>query len=97
MTLNDIMPLLVALTGASGVWAYLSKKSEQRYLEAKQDREGRAEFNETLKAQVDRLSDKVDTLIEDKEELLKEIASLREELAEARATVKHLESMLMSR
>lgn len=97
MTLNDIMPLLVALAGASGVWAYLSKRSEQRYLEAKQDREGRAEFNETLKAQVDRLSDKVDTLIEDKEELLKEIASLREELAEARATVKHLESMLMSR
>jgi len=97
VTLNDIMPLLVALVGASGVWAYLTKKSEQRYLEAKGDREDRAEFNETLKAQVDRLSDKVDTLLEDKEDLLKEIAALRAELGEARATIKHLESMLMSR
>ena len=97
MTLNDFMPLLVALVGASGVWAYLTKRSERAYLEAKEDREGRAEFNETLKAQVDRLSDKVDILVADKEELLKEIAALRAELGEARATIKHLESMLMSR
>ena len=97
MTLNDFMPLLVALAGASGVWAYLTKRSERAYLEAKEDREGRAEFNETLKAQVDRLSDKVDILVADKEELLKEIAALRAELGEARATIKHLESMLMSR
>lgn len=91
------MPLLVTLAGASGVWAYLTKKSEQRYLEAKQDRKHRAEFNDTLKAQVDRLSDKVDALLNDKEDLLKEIAALRAELGEARATIKHLESMLMSR
>ena len=97
MNLNDVMPLLVALVGASGVWAYLTKKAEQRYLEAKEEREDRAEFNDTLKAQVDRLSDKVDILVADKEELLKEIAALRSELGEARATIKHLESMLMSR
>ena len=97
MTLNDIMPLLVALAGASGLWAYMSKRSDQRYLEAKEDREDRAEFNETLRAQVDRLSDKVDILIEDKEDLLKEIATLREELAEARTTIKHLETMLMTK
>lgn len=97
MTLNDIMPLLIALAGASGLWAYLSKKSERAYLEAKEDREDRAEFNETLKAQVDRLSDKVDILVADKEELLKEIAALRAELGEARATIKHLESMLMNK
>lgn len=97
MKLDDIMPLLIALAGASGMWAYFSKKSDQRYLEAKEDRAGRAEFNETLKSQVDRLSGKVDLLLEDKEELLKEIAELREDLAEARATIKHLETMLMSR
>jgi len=97
MSLNDVMPLLVALVGASGVWAFLTKKSEQRYLEAKEDREHRAEFNDTLKAQVDKLSDKVDTLLEDKEDLLKEIAALRAELGEARATIKHLETMLMSK
>ena len=91
------MPLLIALAGASGLWAYLSKKSERAYLEAKEDREDRAEFNETLKAQVDRLSDKVDILVADKEELLKEIAALRAELGEARATIKHLESMLMNK
>ena len=97
MTLNDIMPLLIALAGASGLWAYLSKKADRAYLEAKEDREDRAEFNETLKAQVDRLSDKVDILVADKEELLKEIAALRAELGEARATIKHLESMLMNK
>lgn len=97
MTLDDIMPLLVALVGASGLWAYLSKRSDRIYLEAKEEREDRAEFNDTLKAQVDRLSEKVDILIKDKEELLKEIASLRAELAEARATVKHLETMLMTK
>jgi peptidoglycan hydrolase CwlO-like protein len=97
MSLNDVMPLLVALVGASGAWAFLTKKSEQRYLEAKEDREHRAEFNVTLKTQVDRLSDKVDALLEDKENLLKEIAALRAELGEARATIKHLETMLMSK
>ena len=97
MTLNDFLPLLVTLAGASGIWAYMAKRSEHRYLEAKEDREDRAEFNETLKTQVDKLSDKVDILINDKEELLKEIADLRSELAEARATIKHLEAMLMSR
>jgi len=95
--LDDIMPLLIALAGASGLWAYMSKRADQRYLEAKEDREGRADFNETLKNQVDRLSDKVDILLKDKEELLKEIAELREDLAEARATIKHLETMLMAR
>lgn len=97
MNLEEIMPLLVALVGASGLWAYLSKKADQRYLEAKEERDDRAEFNETLKGQVDRLSDKVDTLLQDKEELLKEISELRADLAEARATIKHLETMLMSR
>lgn len=97
MNVNDFMPLLVALVSASGVWAYLTKKSEQRYLEAKEEREDRAEFNDTLKTQVDKLSDKVDILINDKEELLKEISDLRAELAEARATIKHLELMLMNK
>ena len=97
MKLDDIMPLLIALAGASGLWAYMSKRADQRYLESKEDREHRAEFNDTLKAQVDKLSDKVDTLLEDKEDLLKEIAALRAELGEARATIKHLETMLMSK
>lgn len=97
MKLDDFMPLLIALAGASGLWAYMSKRADQKYLEAKEDRDGRAQFNETLKSQVDRLSDKVDILLSDKEELLKEIAELREDLAEARATIKHLETMLMNR
>lgn len=97
MTLNEIMPLLVALAGASGLWAYMSKRAEQKFLTSKDERATRAEFNQTLKAQVDKLSEKVDKLLEDKEELLKEIASLRSELGEARATIKHLETMLMTK
>jgi len=44
---------------------------------------------------VERLSVKLDKLSDDKEQLLKEIASLRHELGEAKATIKHLEMMLM--
>jgi len=97
MELNDVMPLLVALVGASGLWAFLSKKSEHNHQEALIERQERAEFNETLKMQVERLSNKIDMLTSDKEELLKEIASLRADLGEAKATIKHLESMLMAR
>jgi len=97
VTLNEIMPLLVALAGASGLWAYMSKRAEQKFLTSKDERATRAEFNQTLKAQVDKLSDKVDVLIADKEELLHEIATLRAELGEARATIKHLETMLMTK
>ena len=90
-----IMPLAVAILGSAGLWTYLKMRSEHNYKAALAEREDRAEFNDTLRMQVERLSTKLDKLSDDKEQLLKEIASLRHELGEAKATIKHLEMMLM--
>jgi len=95
MNPEAIMPLVVAILGSAGLWTYLKMRSEQNYKAALAEREDRAEFNDTLRTQVERLSVKLDKLSDDKEQLLKEIASLRHELGEAKATIKHLEMMLM--
>jgi len=95
MNPEALMPLVVAILGSAGLWTYLKMRSEQNYNAALAEREDRAEFNDTLRAQVERLSVKLDKLSDDKETLLKEIASLRHELGEAKATIKHLEMMLM--
>ena len=94
MNPEAIMPLVVAILGSAGLWTYLKMRSEQNYKAALAEREDRAEFNDTLRTQVERLSVKLDKLSDDKEQLLKEIASLRHELGEAKATIKHLEMML---
>ena len=56
-----------------------------------------AQFNDTLKAQVDSLITKVDKLSEDKEKLLLEMSDMKAALAEANVTIKHLEEMLRAR
>jgi len=95
MNPDSIMPLVVAILGSAGLWTYLKLRSEQSYKASMDARADRAEFNDTLRTQVERLSAKLDKLSDDKEQLLKEIASLRHELGEAKATIKHLEMMLM--
>ena len=97
MTFDQLLPLLVALIGSAGLWTFLKARSENQYKLAQADMENRAEFNDTLRAQVDRMSKKLDKLADDKEDLLKEIGQLRHELGEAKATIKHLEIMLMKR
>lgn len=97
MTLEQIAPILVALIGSAGLWGFLSTRAKQEHeRRLKQDRTS-AEFNETLKEQVESLNFKVDKLVVEKEELLKAIADLRAELAEARATVQHLEAVVRLR
>lgn len=97
MNPESFMPIAAAIFGSAGLWTYLKLRSEQNYKAALAAREDRAEFNDTLRAQVERLSVKLDKLSDDKETLLKEIASLRHELGEAKATIKHLEMMLMKK
>jgi len=94
---NEATPIVIALLGSAGLWTYLRIRSENQYQALAAEREYRGEFNETLRVQVERLSSKLDKLADDKEQLLKEIASLRHELGEAKATIKHLEHMLMSK
>jgi len=62
-----------------------------------QDKEERGEFNDTLRAQVDRLAEKLDIVTRENQNLLREMAELRAQLAEAQTTIKHLELALMKR
>ena len=97
MNLEALMPVLIALVGSAGLWGFLSTRAKQEH-ERRLLQEGKsAEFNETLKEQVESLNQKVDKLVVEKEELLKAIADLRAELAEARATVQHLEAVVRMR
>lgn len=97
MNFEQFAPILVALVGSAGLWGFLSLKAKQNHEKSLKDDAKSAQFNETLKEQVDRLAEKLDNLTAQKEELLREIADMRAELAEARATIKHLEEMLRNK
>lgn len=97
MNMDQFMPIILALIGSAGLWGFLSLRAKQNFDKALKDDARSAEFNETLKEQVDRLSDKLDTVIKDKETLLREMSDMKAQLAEANATIKHLEELLRSR
>ena len=97
MTTDQLMPIIIALISAGGLWTYLSKKAQHQYEAMREDKGRSAEFQETLKEQVDRLSEKLDKVLEDKEQLLREVSELKASLARAEATIQHLEQRLMSK
>ena len=97
MTTEQLMPIIIALISAGGLWTYLSKKAQHQYEAMKDDKDRSAEFQETLKDQVDRLSIKIDKVLEDKEQLLREVSELKASLARAEATIQHLEQRLMNK
>lgn len=97
MDFEALAPIIIALVGSAGLWGFLSTKAKQEHERRMKQDNTSAEFNETLKEQVESLNTKVDKLVVEKEELLKAIADLRAELAEARATVQHLENMIRMR
>lgn len=93
----QIMTLAVTVLGSAGAWGFLTMKAKQNYEKALKDDAVVAQFNETLKAQVDRLATKMDQLTLDKEKLLLEMGEVKAALAEANVTIKHLEELLRSR
>lgn len=95
MTTEQLIPIIIALISAGGLWTYLSKRAQHSYEAMKDDKDRSAEFQETLKEQVDRLSDKLDKVLEDKEQLLREVSELKASLARAEETIRHLEQRLM--
>lgn len=97
MNLEQLLPVLVALVGSAGLWGFLTLKAKQSHEKSLRSADNHAQFNETLREQVENLDAKVDKLVMEKEELLKAIADLRAELAEARATVQHLENLMRMR
>jgi len=97
MDYEQFMPVLIAIVGSAGLWGYLSQKSKMNHEKALKDDAKSAQFNDTLKEQVDRLADKLDKLTEDKEKLLIQMADMKAELAQAHATIKHLEELLRAK
>lgn len=97
MTLEGMLPVIVAVLGSAGLWGFLSLKAKQSHEKSLKDDAKSAEFNDTLREQVERLSDKLDSVIRDKEQLLREMSDMKAALAEANATIKHLEEMLRQR
>lgn len=97
LDMDMLTPIIVALVGAGGLWQWLSTKSKHAHERAMHDKEERGEFSDTLREQVERLSNKLDAVIADKEQLLREMSDMRAALAEANATIKHLEEMLRNR
>ncbi len=97
MTLEQLTPILIALVGSAGLWGFLSLRAKQSHEKSLKDDAKSAEFNDTLREQVDRLSIKLDKVISDKETLLREMSDMKASLAEANATIKHLEEMLRQR
>ena len=87
MGYESLFTILVALAGSAGFWSFISMREKTK-------REFAAEYQNPLKHQVDRLSEKLDVYVHDKEELLREIGKLRSELASAKVTIQHLETML---
>jgi len=97
MNFDQMMPVIIAAVGSAGLWGFLSLRAKQSHERSLKDDAKSAEFNDTLREQVERLSDKLDTVISDKEQLLREMSDMKASLAEANATIKHLENLLRSR
>jgi uncharacterized protein (UPF0335 family) len=97
MPLEHIIALVTAIGGAGAFWQYLNAKAERENERLMADKETRAEFNTTLRAQVDMLMSKVDKLVDEKEDLMTALMEVKEDLAEARAQVKHLEDIVRLR
>jgi len=97
MTFDQMLPIIIAAMGSAGLWGFLSLRAKQTHEKSLKDDAKSAEFNDTLRIQVDRLSEKLDKVIADKETLLIEMADMKAALAQANATIKHLEDLLRNR
>lgn len=94
MTFDQMLPILIAAMGSAGLWGFLSLRAKQSHEKSLKDDAKSAEFNDTLREQVNRLSEKLDRVIADKELLLVEMSDMKAALAEANTTIKHLEELL---
>ena len=95
--MDMLTPILIALIGAGGLWKFLELRARQAHQERLADKEERGEFNDTLRAQVDRLAEKLDIVTAENQNLLRELAELKSQLAAAQTTIQHLQLALQTR
>jgi BMFP domain-containing protein YqiC len=97
INMEMLTPILIALIGAGGLWKFLELKAKQAHERMMQDKDERGEFNDTLRAQVDRLAEKLDIVTAENQNLLREMAELKSQLAAAQTTIQHLQLALQNR
>lgn len=97
MPFEQLLPIIIAAMGSAGLWGFLSLRAKQAHEKSLKDDAKSAEFNDTLREQVDRLAVKLDKLTADKEQLLREMSDMKASLAEANTTIKHLEELLRAK
>jgi len=96
----DWTPIIIAVIGVlgtGGLWQWMQVKSKLSAEAKSAENADKAEFRESLKAQVDMLQQENKELREKVEILLKEMAEVKAELAAANATIRHLEEKLRNR
>ena len=96
----DWTPIIIAaigVLGTGGLWQWMQTKAKLSADAKAADNADKAEFRESLKAQVDTLQTENKDLREKVEMLLKEMATVKADLAAANATIKHLEEQLRNR
>lgn len=97
LNMEMLTPILIALIGAGGLWKFLELKAKQAHERMMQDKDERGEFNDTLRAQVDKLAEKLDIVTAENQNLLREMAELKSQLAAAQTTIQHLQLALQNR
>ena len=97
LDIEMLTPILIALIGAGGLWKLLELRARQAHEARLADKEERGEFNDTLRAQVDRLAEKLDIVTAENQNLLREMAELKSQLAAAQTTIQHLQMALQNR
>lgn len=96
----DWTPIIIAaigVLGTGGLWQWMQTRSKLSAEAKAADNADKAEFRDTLKAQVEMLQKENKELREKVEQLLKEMAEVKAELAAANATIKYLEEQLRNR
>lgn len=96
----DWTPIIIAAMGVlttGGLWQWMQTRSKLSAEAKAADNADKAEFRDTLKAQVEMLQKENKELREKVEQLLKEMAEVKAELAAANATIKYLEEQLRNR
>jgi len=96
----DWTPIIIAaigVLGTGGLWQWMQVKAKISAEAKSAENADKAEFRESLKAQVDMLQQENKELRGKVEILLKEMAEVKAELAAANATIRHLEEKLRNR
>lgn len=99
-TMTDWTPIIIAaigVLGTGGLWQYMQTKAKLSAEAKTAESADKAEFRESLKAQVDDLKKENKELREKVEQLLKEMAEVKMKLAASETRTAHLEEMLRNK